>query len=464
MPEKPITEMPANVRDLYEKGVSAMQKSNFDYAVALFGQVVRLEPQFFDARQALRAAQHKRAAGRRSGGLFRRFLGSANSLTKGQLALRNNPAEALNIAEEALNDDPGNEAAHILLADAALALDLPRTAALSLEIAFKNKPKDRKLGVKLAEALSTIGQRDRAERILRDMLESDPHDAELNERLKNLLARRTLSEGGYEAVADGSGSYRDLIKDKDEAVRLEQESRLVKDADHISSLLINNESLLEKDPDNVRLLRETADLNFKKGNFERAIEILRHVIQVTGFPDPVVVGAIRDAELGRFDRQIAAIDPAALDAEAQRAALVDARTTFLIEEARSRAEANPTDLYIRFELGDLYLNAGRISEAIAELQKAQNNPNRRVPAMARLSQCFARRGMHDLAARKLQEALREKLIFDDEKKDLIYQLGSVFEKMGRKEDAIAQFKEIYEIDISYRDVAAKVDDHYASQS
>jgi tetratricopeptide (TPR) repeat protein len=68
-----------------------------------------------------------------------------------------------------------------------------------------------------------------------------------------------------------------------------------------------------------------------------------------------------------------------------------------------------------------------------------------------------------MAARKFQEAIKEKVGLDDEKKELHYQLGSVLEKMGRKEEAIEQFKLIYESDISYKDVAAKVDAYYAGQ-
>jgi hypothetical protein len=59
--------------------------------------------------------------------------------------------------------------------------------------------------------------------------------------------------------------------------------------------------------------------------------------------------------------------------------------------------------------------------------------------------------------------LKEKPGFDDEKKDLIYMLGSVFEKMGKKDEAIKQYEQIYEVDISYKDVAAKVEDHYSGQ-
>ena len=71
--------------------------------------------------------------------------------------------------------------------------------------------------------------------------------------------------------------------------------------------------------------------------------------------------------------------------------------------------------------------------------------------------------MFDLAARTLQNAIKEKLVFDDEKKDLVYNLGCVLENMGKKEEAIEQFKLIYEMDIGYKDIAAKVDAYYASQ-
>jgi hypothetical protein len=65
--------------------------------------------------------------------------------------------------------------------------------------------------------------------------------------------------------------------------------------------------------------------------------------------------------------------------------------------------------------------------------------------------------------RTLQNAIKEKPAFDDEKKDLIYQLGCVLDKMGKKAEAIQQFLIIYENDISYRDIGAKVDAYYAAQ-
>jgi hypothetical protein len=47
--------------------------------------------------------------------------------------------------------------------------------------------------------------------------------------------------------------------------------------------------------------------------------------------------------------------------------------------------------------------------------------------------------------------------------ELTYGFGSVLEKMGKREEAIEQFKKIYEVDVGFKDVAAKVDAHYAAQ-
>ena len=83
--------------------------------------------------------------------------------------------------------------------------------------------------------------------------------------------------------------------------------------------------------------------------------------------------------------------------------------------------------------------------------------------MSYLAQCFAKKKMFDLAASQLQKAIKEKVVFDDEKKDLIYNLGCVLESMNKKEEAIEQFKLIYEMDASYKDVTAKVEAYYAGQ-
>ncbi len=461
MPEKEVSEVPFAQQDLYEKGVAALKKNNLDYAITLFMTVLRSEPGFYPAREALRATQHKRATGKTS--FFKKFVGSASSLTRGQMALRSNPVEALQVAEEVLNDDPGNVAAHELLAAAAIAADLPKTAVLSLEVAFKGKPGDRRLALQLAEALARLGNRARAEKILHELMRSNPNDPDLNERLKNLLANRTMAEQGYGALEGGQGSYRDIIRDKEEAVSLEQEKRAVKDVDVAARLIAEFEKRLATEGNNLKLMRDIAELYRKKNEFDRAIEYYERINSTSGINDPLILEFIRETRSARFDHEERQLDTTAPGHAERLAEIRSRRQQWRLDDTKNRADLNPSDLHLRYELGELYLAEGRLGEAIAELQKAQNNPNRRIAAMNLLAQAFARRGMNDLAARKFQEALKEKQIFDDEAKELRYQLGCVLEKIGKPQDAIEQFKLIYEQDVAYRDVMARVDSFYAAQ-
>src|SRR5689334_1073352 len=121
MPEKLVTEIPRPLRELYEKGKAALERQNWDYAIAILGQVLQKEPAFYDCREALRVCQVKKAGP--SSGFFKRFLGTASNspmVAKGQILLRNNPLEALQVAEQILNGDPNSIPAHKLLAEAAL--------------------------------------------------------------------------------------------------------------------------------------------------------------------------------------------------------------------------------------------------------------------------------------------------------------------------------------------------------
>jgi tetratricopeptide (TPR) repeat protein len=462
MPEKSVTSVARPLREQYEKGLVALQRQNLDYAVAIFTQVLQKEPGFYACREALRAAQAKKAGGK--GGFLKKMFGTASSsplLAKGQIALRTNPLEALNVAEQMLNSDPSNLAAHKLLADAALAADLPRTAALSLEIAFRNSP-EREVALKLGQALAKAGLSDKAERILSELAATFPNDPEIAKVLKNVSAKRTLSEGGYEALESGTGSYRDILKNKEEAASLEQEKRAVKTEDVAARLLAECEARIAQEPGNLRLLRTAAELCTQKKQFDKALDYYRR-ITAEGAADPSLERAIAETKVKRFEHALAQIDPNAPDAAEQTARINAEREAYELDECRRRAEKYPNDLQIRFDLGELYFKAGKINEAISEFQKAQNNPHRRIQAMGYLGQCFGRRGMNDLAARTLQNAIKEKLAFDDEKKDLIYALGCVLEKMEKREEAIEQFKLIYETDIGYKDVAAKVDAYYSGR-
>ena len=466
MAEKLLNELSPDLRRLYAKAVEAAQRDNFDYATTLFCSVLQKEPGLFEARKALRVAQTARSAGA-STGFFKKMMSNAGSspqITKAKMSLNKNPAEAMAIAEEVLNGDANNPFAHRIIIDAAHALGFPKTAVLSLETMVRLAPKDKALVIDFANTVAeTGGNATIAEQFLDDLISAVPYDPDLLQAQKNLSAHKLLDEGGYNEMAETGGTFRDVLKNKEEAVSLEQEKRSQKTEDVALRLIEEYETRLITEPNNLKLTRSLAELYTQKNQFARALALYDRVKHSELGSDATLDRAIADTIVRQFDFKISQLNPFDDATAEQTVAITAEKLAFQMAETQKRAEKYPTDLAIKFELGVLYFQTGKIGEAIAEFQKAQGNPHKRLTAMSYLAQCFAKRKMFDLAAKTLQNALKEIPGFDEEKKELTYQLGCVLESMGKKEEAIEQFKIIYETDISYKDVSAKVDAYYAAQ-
>ena len=464
MAEKNITEISPDMRRLHAKAAESAQRENWDYAAALFCQILEREPAFFDCRKALRIAQQHKAAGT-SSGFFKKMVSSAGSspqIAKAKMALGKNPAEAMALAEQVLNNDPNNTFAHRIIVDAAKAMQMPQTAVLSLEVLAHASPKDKATVIEFANMVAaTNGKAEVAEKMLEDLIRGNSFDSDLAQAQKNLSACSTMDKGGYTKAAEEGGSFRDMLRNKEEAVALEQENKVQKSEDTAERLIGEYEARLQAEPQNYKMIRSLAELHLQKNSFDRALDLYRYVLSAGA--DASLERGIMEAQVRKFDFELAQLDPTSPDYADHAARLNADKLKFQTEECQRRVEKYPTDMGIRYEMGVLHFEAGKISEAIGEFQKAQTNPHKRIAAMCYLAQCYSKRGMNDSAVRTLQTAIKESPVFNEEKKGLIYQLGCVLEKTGKKAEAIEQFLIIYETDINYRDVSAKVDAHYAGQ-
>lgn len=464
MPEKNLNEIPKPLRDQYEKGLTAIERSNLDYAIELLLTILKSEPGFLVCREALRKAGQKKAGA--GSGLFKRIVSSAGSgptLARAKFMVESQPLEALALTEQVIAGDPRNTMAHDLFTRAAMAADLPRTALLSLVAMRQESPADKDVSLRLAAAYTAIGQSEKAEAVFETLMKHHPNDPELSMMMKNASANRTLNSGGYEQMASGGGSFRSALKDAGEAKRLEQESRITKDGAQATSLLEEYEARLVNEPENLKLLKNIVELLNQQKDHYRALEFYNRIEAIPGAMDAALERERFETIIKRYNQVIEQLDPAAADYEEQRTALLAQRDEYILDDCRTRVEKYPTDLANRFDLGVLYYNRGRIGEAIPEFQKAESNPNKRLQAMLYSARCFAAQNKNDMAARKLQAVLKEKVGFDEERKDVLYTYGCVLEKMGKKEESMDQFKLIYEADVSYRDVSDRVDAYYASQ-
>ena len=173
---------------------------------------------------------------------------------------------------------------------------------------------------------------------------------------------------------------------------------------------------------------------------------------------------VLDNQIAENEQWLAAYPDAEAAPQVQEtlAALKQQKAELLISEARKRVDRNPTDLQFRFELGEQLLLAGHHTEAIPELQKARTNPNVRIKAMGLLGLCYQAKNMLDLAHRQFSDAAKELAVMDATKKDMVYRLGLLSEIMGKKDEALNCFKEIYDVDYGYEDVARRVEESYTA--
>ncbi len=469
MAVKTEQDLSENARSLWLKAISAIELRNFGYSISLLQAVLKEEPDFLDGRKMLRRAEVQATKGKRG------FLSGISGMSlKGSSTLKKDPLAAMEMAEKSLESDPYNQQANILLRDAAKAAGKPEIAAFALETLVEGNPKDTKALHELGAHYYESGLSDKAVEIYNKISELNPADLIAIKRGKDAAAQASMSTGGWEEVAQSGGSkdYRDLIKNKEEAVSLEQKNRVVKSDEVIEQQLAELGQQYEQNPQNVDVTRRIAALYEQKGDLESALTWYTYTSELTKNTDPNIARKVSDIGLKMLEAKIREFEQwLEQNGDAENAAEV--RTQFedlqkqkaemLIDEARKRVERNPTDLLYRFELGEQLLNAGHFTDAIPELQRARQNPNVRLKAMNLLGQCYVGKNMLDLAKNTFHAAASEILVMDENKKDILYKLGLVHEKLGDKEKYLDCMKQIYEVDYGYRDVAKRVEESYGGE-
>jgi tetratricopeptide (TPR) repeat protein len=393
--------------------------------------------------------------------------GASFSTMKISSTIKKDPLAAIIEIEKLLEAEPQSPAANLLLRDAALAANLPETATFALETIVQGLPRDTKMLHELAKHYVAQDMADKAVEIYTKITDINPSDLIAIKAGKDASAHASMKRGGWER--EGS-TYRDLLRDQEGAVSLEQQSRVVRSVEMIDQQLAELGERYQENPQSVDVARKIAELYEQKEDLDNAVQWFAYAASLSNNTDAALVRKAADIRIKQFDNSIAQYEaylatadpdaPETAEYRDQLATIKRDRAGIEIQEARQRVDRNPTDLTFRFELGELLVNLGEYKDAIPELQKARQNPNVRLRAMNLLGKCFVERNMLDLAAKTLEDAAGELIAMDAVKKDIVYNLGLVYERMGDKEKSITAMKEIYEVDYGYKDVAARVESSY----
>ncbi len=468
MPVKTESELPDNLRSLWLKAQSAYELKNFGYAITLLSTVLKDEPAFLEGRKLLRRAEVAQTRGKKS-----TFLGldtsSLSGLKLGGKGMKD-PYTTIISAEKALENDPYNESANFTLRDAALAANMPELATFALETLAEGHPKNTKIWHELGRHYTKLELYEQALNAYNRISALAPNDIEAVKLGKDAAARLSMRQEGWDSAQ--GGDYRKLIKNVDEAISLEQQSRVVKSEDMIDRQLAELHEKIEAEPRNVDLTRRYASLCEQREDFESALAWYQYSSDLAGGTDGGILRKIADCKIKIFEGQIRQLDEqlAAMAPDApERSALEQSvarlrheRESIIIDEARKSVERNPTDLVLRFELGQHLVADQRFSEAIPELQKARNNPNTRIRATYFLGQCYEKKGMNDMAVAMYEEAARDYVSMDSLRKEILYHKALLHERLGQKDLYLDSLKQIYQVDYEYRDVAQRVEASYSA--
>ncbi|MGD7653320.1 MAG: tetratricopeptide repeat protein [Verrucomicrobiales bacterium] len=458
MPEITEQELPANLKPLWLKSLTAVQASNLDYAITLIQGVLKECPGFLDGRKLLRKCEIQISGGAKKKGLF----GGGMGTMKIQSQVKKDPLAGLALIEKELEKDPSNEGANELLFDTAVKLEMLETAAFALETIREQKPENSKLLHKLAAFYLANEQPDKASEVFNDIIKHHPTDGVAIKGSKDASARASMMKQRW----DENASMKDLMRDKGEFEEIEKASRTGLTRDQLEERRDGIIAKYNENPNDLKTVKDLAGIYEQLEDWHNAQSFYEWAHSLSNGDSALAnkASAMKDkainTDLKALETAVAA-DPDNAELKAALDARRKDRLAEQVEEAKRRVDQNPTDPQLRFELGSALYACGEFSDAIPHLQQATRNPHIRTKVLLLLGRTFKAKGMHDLSIKQLSDALEDLTAMDTTKKEVLYEKGLIHDEVGDKQAALDCFKQIYEVDYGYRDVAQRVESSYS---
>jgi tetratricopeptide (TPR) repeat protein len=439
-----------HAQKLVEKARDAADRKAWDHAIEFYLQALDLDPDHLEAREGIRKAElAKYEAYYPSAGS--RFFATVGARLSASIAgISKNHEGRMKALERVLTKDPKDIKSGLAVGEAAAAAGHRNAALAAFRGVLMVDPKNLDAWKGAGRSLCALGEAREALTAFEEAAKIDPRDQEANRMRKNLAAEVSITKTGI----DRSGHSREKLRDGEETDRLEQDARMVRTEDEIQAAVARLEGEVEKNPDDPKIIAELANRLSALKDYDRAIAMYEkaYSLQPTNFDLREKAG---DLKISRFDRDIRQAREGGNEADAER--LAEERLAFVVDEYRARVKDHPTDLVLHFQLGKALYESGDYDGAIAEFQQTNRDPRRKIESLTMLGKCFLNKGMFDLAENQLRKAIEEMPGMSDRSKDILYSLGQLKEKQGKPGDALAEYKKIYEVDISFKDVAERME-------
>ncbi|MCU0727742.1 MAG: tetratricopeptide repeat protein [Planctomycetes bacterium] len=438
-----------HAQKLLEKAQDAVARRGWDAAIEFFLQALSLDPDLGEARLGLRKAELEKYSAYYPGAISRLFGTLGDRVTAFFLGLFKRHEKLMATCEKVLLKDPKNGAMGLVLARAAEMAGHKNAALAAYQGVLLVDEDNLEARKGEGRTLAATGKPREALAAYEKAIKLDPRDQEASRARKDLAATVSISATGI----DRAQHSRDVLRDRDQTSKLDEAARVVRGEEDLRVSVKQVEDQIAANPNDPKLLAEAGARYASLKEYDRAIEAYERAygLQPTNYMLREKAG---DLKIARFDRRVREAEASGKAEEIEELKLK--RLEFQVTEYRERVQEHPTDLDLHFHLGRALFAFGDVDGAIAEFQQTIRDPRRKIESLTMLGNCFLRKGDHDLAENQLRKALEETTGMGERTRDILYGLGRLFEQQDKHAEALAEFKKIYEVDIHYRDVSARM--------
>jgi len=464
-----VKQLSADLQHLFNHAKSAAKSGNRLYAADLLLRLLVQAPDCNEARHYLLMVLNGGQAARVSA--LRSFCSVIMTIfplhVTGPRRLRSRDLEkALQISDRCLRLAPTLQASLFFMYRTCMAAGFEETAAKALELCHGCHPDDIGTLRRLIGHWHSVDDAAKEMAAIKKLRVLLPEDLQLQTDLKQAMASATIQRDRWEEAE----SYRDVIRDKDEAELLEKQLlRGKNDEKTVADLLKAAVEKLEKH-ETTSQHRVVGDLHLQKKDYAIALEHYRRADDMMNNKDPGLDDCITRALRLQFDDAIdkwrgASEKNPAYQEEAERRIneILHQKEESLFQRAQQRVKRFPLEMRYRFELGEFYLRRGELDAALREFQAAAQNPSLRVQSLLNLGKCMARKGITDLAVDQLKDALEScPDRMNEQRKDILYTLALLYLEMGKREEALGLLKQVYVVDADFREVDHHIQTFYTA--
>lgn len=114
------------------------------------------------------------------------------------------------------------------------------------------------------------------------------------------------------------------------------------------------------------------------------------------------------------------------------------------------------DMESHYNLGIAYREMGLFDDAVSEFDKAEKDPSRFVDCLTLKGLCYSDKNDYVSAEKVFMQALDSQYLEDIQRLNLGYELGLLYERADRLNDALISYQNVLSQDSNYRDVSDKI--------